>query len=47
MKSCMATTHARVPDTVLDKAGDVQDEHDYPTIGEAIRHMVREGGYDV
>ena len=43
----MATTHARVPNAVLDAAEDVQDEHDYPTIGEAIRHMVREGGYDV
>ena len=40
-------TITRVPDTVLDKADDVQDEHGYPTIGEAIRHMVREGGYDV
>ena len=42
----MPTTHARVPNAVLDAAKDVQDEHDYPTIGEAIRHMVREGGYD-
>ena len=40
-------TITRVPDAVLDKAEDVQTEHDYPTIGEAIRHMVREGGYNV
>ena len=43
----MATTHARVPNAVFEVAQQVQDEHDYPTIGEAIRHMVREGGYDV
>lgn len=43
----MATTHARIPNPVYNKASEVQDEHDYATIGEAIRHMVREGGYNV
>lgn len=45
--ACMATEHARVPTPVLDKAKTVKKEHGYPTIGEAIRHMCREGGYDV
>lgn len=43
----MGTTHARVPDRVHEKAGEVQSEYDYATIGEAIRHMCQEGGYDV
>lgn len=43
----MATEHARVPTPVLERARDVKDEYSYPTIGEAIRHMCQEGGYDV
>ena len=43
----MATTHTRIPNPVYNEAKKVQHEHDYATIGEAIRHMVREGGYDV
>jgi len=43
----MATEHARVPTTVLERARQVKDEYDYPTIGEAIRHMCQNGGYDV
>jgi len=43
----MATTHTRVPDSVRDSAKDVKEEYDYPSIGEAIRHMCRKGGYDV
>jgi hypothetical protein len=45
--SRMATTHTRVPDSVREKAKDVKSEYDYPSIGEAIRHMCQEGGYDV
>jgi hypothetical protein len=37
----------RVPVSVVDEAKDVQNEYDYPSVGEAIRHMVREAGYDV
>lgn len=37
----------RVPETVKSKAEDVQKEYDFATLGEAIRHMCREGGYDV
>jgi hypothetical protein len=41
-------THGvKVPDTVHEKAKEVQEIHDYATLGEAIRHMCREGGYDV
>lgn len=44
----MGTTHARVPDAVLDRARDIRDEYDYPSIGEAIRHMCQSGeAYDV
>lgn len=37
----------RVPDPVHEKAKEIKDMHDYSTLGEAIRHMCREGGYDV
>ena len=43
----MATTHTRVPDSVREKAKEVQEQYGYPTIGEAIRHMCQEAGYDV
>lgn len=43
----MATKQARVPTSVLDKAGELKEEYDYASIGEAIRHMCREAGYDV
>jgi metal-responsive CopG/Arc/MetJ family transcriptional regulator len=41
------TTQARLPENVYEAAEEVRDEYDYPSVGEAIRHMVREGGYDV
>jgi hypothetical protein len=41
------TVQVRVPESVRDAAESVQEEYDYATIGEAIRHMAREGGYDV
>lgn len=37
----------RIPNTVYEVAHNVKEEHDYPSLGEAIRHMCREGGYDV
>jgi hypothetical protein len=43
----MGSTHARIPDPVLKRAEDVKEEYDYPSVGEAIRHMCQEGGYDV
>ena len=39
--------HVRIPTTVYETAKQVQAERDYPTLGEAIRHMCQEGGYDV
>lgn len=39
--------HARVPETVYDKAEDVKEEYGYPSIGEAIRHVFQEAGHDV
>lgn len=41
------TRNVRVPDTVHETAQEIQELHDYATLGEAIRHMCREGGYDV
>lgn len=32
---------------VEEKLQDIKDEHGYPNIQEAIRHALREGGYDV
>jgi len=36
-----------VPDTVAEEAKNLKDERDFSSIGEAIRFMCREGGYDV
>lgn len=41
------TQQVRVPDTVYEKAEQLKEERDYPTIGEAIRYMCREGEFDV
>jgi len=43
----MGTTHVRVPDPVYDEAEQIKDDRDLPSIGEALRYMAREGGYDV
>ena len=41
-------THSvRVPDPVHEKAQEIKEMHDYANLGEAIRHMCREGDYDV
>jgi len=37
----------RLPQTVYDRAEAIQDEYDFASKGEAIRHMCREGGFDV
>jgi len=37
---------AKIPETVYREAESVKQRYDY-TMKEAIRHMVREGGYDV
>jgi len=37
----------RLPKTVYDRAKGIQDEYDYTSIGEAVRHMCREDTYDV
>ena len=36
-----------LPGPVAEKAAEIQDEHDYPSMGEAIRHVFKEAGYDV
>lgn len=36
-----------VPNTVYNTAKDVKDDRDFSSLGEAIRHMCQEGGYDV
>jgi len=41
------TAVIRIPDSVYERASDVQDEYGYQTIGEAIRHMCRDGDHDV
>jgi len=43
----MATSHVRVPDSLYDRAVKLKDEKDYSTIGEAIRAMAKDAGYDV
>ena len=42
------THNVKVPDPVYEEAKSVQQAHDYSTLGEAIRHMCRDGrGYEV
>lgn len=41
------TKGVKVPDPVHAKAKEIKEMHDYASLGEAIRHMCREGGYDV
>jgi hypothetical protein len=41
------TETVRIPDTVYEAAGELKEEQDFATLGEAIRHMCNEGGYDV
>lgn len=36
-----------IPDPVAEKLGEIQDEHDLPNHGEAVRHALREAGYDL
>lgn len=36
-----------IPDSVCREAEKVKEEYEYGSLGEAIRHMVREGDYDV
>jgi len=37
----------RIPDTVVEKARELREERDFASIGEAIRYMCREDGFDV
>lgn len=41
------TKSVKVPDLVHEMAQEVEEEYDYATLGEAIRHMCRNGDYDV
>lgn len=41
------TEQMRVPETVKKKAGELQEEKGFATLGEAVRYMCREGGFDV
>lgn len=43
----MANETIRVPAPVKETAEDIRDEYDYPSIGEGVRHAMREAGYDV
>lgn len=45
--SRVSNSIVRTPDIVREQAREVRDEYDYPSLGEAIRHMCQEGGYDV
>lgn len=38
---------ARIPRPVYEEAREIQEEYGYPSIGEAVRHMCQEAGYDV
>jgi len=36
-----------LPRPVYEQAEEIQDEFEYPTVGEAVRHVFQEAGYDV
>lgn len=37
----------RLPKPVEEQAREIQSEHEYPSLGEAVRHVFQEAGYDV
>jgi len=39
--------HTRLPETVRSKAKELKEERGFATLGEAVRHMCREGDYNV
>jgi hypothetical protein len=41
------TEQHRIPDPVAQLAREVRDEQDFGSIGEAIRYMINNEGYDV
>ena len=43
----METEHVRVPKPVYDRAVELKKKRGLATIGEAIRHMCRNGDFDV
>lgn len=43
----METKSVRLPMPVYRKAKEIKKQHNYPTLGEAIRHAMREADYDV
>jgi len=40
-------TTVRIPDPVKEQADELVESRDFQSIGEAVRHMCREGGYNV
>ena len=42
-----STEHVRVPEPVKQEAERLVEDRKFATIGEAVRHMCREGGFDV
>ena len=41
----MTNRKLRAPEPVHDAAEQLREKHDYPSKGEAIRHVFREAGY--
>jgi Arc/MetJ-type ribon-helix-helix transcriptional regulator len=37
----------RLPEPVAEQAKELKKERDFSSVGEAVRYMCREGGYDV
>jgi len=42
----MATTTVRVPNALVEQAKEIQHQHDFTSVAEAIRYMAEHGEYD-
>lgn len=36
----------RLPEPVEQELAQIKDEYDYPSLGEAVRHVMKEAGYE-
>jgi len=45
-KSGAGTTTVRLPDVVVEQAKEIQEQHDFTSVAEAIRFMAEHGAYD-
>jgi hypothetical protein len=47
VQTCAVSEQHRLPDPVAKKAKEIRDENDYNSVGEVIRTVFKEAGYNV